>query len=323
MALEIGGIALKTPLIMAPMAGITGLPFRLLVRFYGAGLAFSEMVSAEGLVRGSSRSFQYLRSDRDDFPLGVQLFGAKPEVMAEAAAIVAARGAALVDINMGCPVRKVTRTGAGAALLTDPPLAGRIIAAVRKVLKLPLTVKIRSGWDRGRINAPEIGRVAQESGADALTIHARTASDGYRGRADWAVIGRVKREIKIPVIGNGDIVSGADAVRMLAETGCDGVMIARGALGNPWIFREGIEAIGGLKPSTVSGGERSEVIARHFRLEAEHFGPEKASRDFLKHILWYTKGLPGASEFRRKVTSLPKGGMVTAVEEFCRRGHLS
>lgn len=306
MTLKIGNVTLTNRLVMAPMAGITNLPFRRLVRQFGAALAISEMVSAEGLRRGSRRSFAYLESARDDRPFGVQLFGAEPAVMAEAARIVTAAGADLVDINMGCPVRKVVKTGAGAALLTNPVLAGRIVSAVRGATSLPLSVKIRSGWDKGSINAGEMARIIEENGADVLTVHARTAKDGYSGRADWEVIARVKGQVKIPVIGNGDIRKGGDVLDMLRLTGCDGVMVGRGALGNPWIFQEAIHALREEIPPPVSYAERKRVVLLHYQLLVDYLGLEQARREFFKHLLWYTKGLPGGGEFRQKVTSQAK-----------------
>lgn len=303
MTMKIGTLSLKNNLLLAPLAGIATLPFRLLLREFGVGLAFTEMVSAEGLTRGSRGTFSYLASNENDRPLGVQIFGSDPAVMADAARILADRGAELLDINMGCPVPKVTKTGAGAALMKEPQLVGQIVKAVRRASNLPLTVKIRSGWDQGQFNAIEIGRIAQENGADALTIHARTAKQGFSGQAEWGVIGLVKKALKIPVIGNGDVRCGQDARKMLDQTGCDGVMIGRGALGNPWIFLDAGRAIGGDEPLLApSAAERERILRRHYELTREYAGPDQAIKDFRPHLLWYTKRLPGGAELRRQLS---------------------
>ena len=237
LSLRIGKLSFDRPVFLAPMAGITNLPFRTVARRCGCPLAFTEMVSVNGLVRRSGRTCRYLDSAPHDHPLGVQIFGDDPELMAEGARIVAERGADLIDINMGCPVKKVIRGGAGAALLRDPEKAGRIVRSVRRVTSLPLTVKIRAGWRRSEINAPLVSLILQEEGADAVIVHPRTADQGFGGTADWSVIHSVKEAVTIPVIGNGDLRCAGDVRRMLAATACDGVMIGRAALGNPWIFR--------------------------------------------------------------------------------------
>jgi len=304
MTLKIGSLCLKYKLVMAPLAGITTLPFRLLIREFGAGLAFTEMVSAAGLTRKTERTFHYLASSVDDRPLGVQIFGADPAVMAEAVRIVTEYGADLVDLNMGCPVPKVIRTGAGAALMRDPGLVKRIIRAVRANTHLPLTVKIRAGWDREQLNALEIGQIAEENGADALTIHARTARQGFGGQADWGVIALVKRGLGIPVIGNGDVRTGQDAERMIEVTGCDGVMIGRGALGNPWIFQQADHILRGEDPAPAPAlAEREKILFHHYQLTRDFAGPDRAFKDFRPHLLWYTKGLPGGAELRRQISS--------------------
>ncbi len=243
------------PVFLAPMAGITNLPFRIITRRYGCQLAFTEMVSVNGLVRGSDRTCRYLDSAPQDHPLGVQIFGADPEIMAAGARIVADGGADLIDINMGCPVKKVVRSGAGAALLRDPAKAGRIVSAVRRVTSLPLTVKIRSGWRQSAINAPALAKILEEEGADAVIVHPRAADQGFSGAADWSVIRAVKDVLRIPVIGNGDIRHAGDVRRMMTATACDGVMIGRAALGNPWIFKD-IMAQWPVWWETGNGGER-------------------------------------------------------------------
>ena len=203
------------------------------------------MISANGLIRKTAKTYEYLKTCADDSPLGAQIFGADPRIMAQAACIVAESGVDLIDINMGCPVKKVIKAGAGAVLMKDPDRVARIVDAVKKAVKIPVTVKIRSGWTRGSINAVEIARIAEDCGADAITVHARTADQGYSGHADWKIIAAVKKAVKIPVIGNGDIRQPQDAVRMLQETSCDAVMVGRGALGNPWIFKGIVQALCG------------------------------------------------------------------------------
>jgi len=232
--MNIGSLVVDPPVLLAPLAGISNLPFRVLNRRYGCALAFTEMISATGLVRNMRKTFRYLATAPEDRPLGVQLFGTDPGVLAAAAEIVAAHGADLIDLNMGCPVKKVVRTGAGAALMKNPALAFEIMKAVRRATGLPLTVKIRSGWSDRTVNALELARLAAEAGLDAVIVHPRTVAQGFGGRADWRIIADVKRELAIPVVGNGDIRHPRPyAARMRAETGCDGVMVGRGAPGEP------------------------------------------------------------------------------------------
>jgi len=303
--LRIGTLVFEHPVFLAPMAGITNLSFRIMARRFGCRLAFTEMVSVNGLVRGSQKTCRYLDSDQYDRPLGVQIFGNDPAIMAEGARIVTDRGADLIDINMGCPVKKVVRAGAGAALLRDSEKAGMIIRAVRRATPLPLTVKIRAGWRPSEITAPLIARIAEDEGANALVIHPRTADQGFSGTADWSVIKTVKEVLHIPVVGNGDIRRPGDARKMMQITGCDAVMIGRAALGNPWIFREILEAAekegsGGRCPS-ASLKEREQVIRDHLEMETEYSEERGAVQSFRKHLLWYTKGLRGSAPFRHKI----------------------
>ena len=285
--------------ILAPLAGITNLPFRLIVRELGCALAFTEMVSANGLTRESVKTVEYLATTPEDRPLGVQIFGADPEIMARAARIVSAMNPDVIDINMGCPVRKVVKSGSGAALMKDPVVAGRMIASVIRSVNLPVTVKIRSGWTRASVNAPEIARIAEAEGASAVTVHGRTADQGFSGHADWEIIARVRQAVGIPVIGNGDIRTPADAMRMIAETGCHAVMVGRGALGNPWIFRGMSDRLRTFAEDFhPSLAERKCLISRHWEMEEEFYGPRIADRSFRKHLLWYTKGLAGSGRLR-------------------------
>lgn len=298
--MHIGSLHLKNNLILAPMAGITDLPYRLIMRRYGISLAFTEMISANGLVRAGRNSEALLLSTEADRPLGVQLFGDDPQVLARAAALVEDCGD-LIDLNLGCPVKKVTRSGAGSALLQDPVKVARIIAAVRQAVSCPLTVKIRSGWDSASINYLEIGRIAEAEGADALTLHPRTRCQAFTGTADWDHILLLKQSVRVPVIGSGDITTPADAHRMLAETGCDGIMLGRGCYGNPWLIQNilaGPEAGAG---STPDAKQRLDTVRSHFDLFVQHHGADKALFDMRKHLCWYSRGLPRAATFRTQV----------------------
>jgi len=291
--------AAKNGALLAPLAGISNLPFRLIARAQGCSLAYTEMISANGLVRKTAKTYEYLKTVSDDRPLGAQIFGADPQIMAEAARIVADTGIDLIDINMGCPVRKVIKAGAGAILMKDPALVARIVEAVKKAVKIPVTVKIRSGWSRSSINAVEIAKIVEENGADAITVHARTADQGYSGHADWKIIADVKKAVKIHVVGNGDIRHPQDAVRMLMETACDAVMVGRGALGNPWIFKGITNILTGSEVDYLpSLGQRLEMIENHWKMEAQFLGAKLAGKSFRKHILWYTKGLDNSHRFR-------------------------
>jgi nifR3 family TIM-barrel protein len=293
---------------LAPLAGISNLPFRLIARSLGCALAYTEMISANGLIRKTAKTFEYLKTCADDHLLGAQVFGADPEIVAQASRIIADNGADLIDINMGCPVKKVIKTGSGAILMKDPDLVARIVTSVKKAVQIPVTVKIRSGWRGGSINAVEIARIAEDSGADAITIHGRTADQGYSGKADWKIIAEVKKAVKIPVIGNGDIWHPQDAVKMLRETSCDAVMVGRGALGNPWIFKGIIQACSGQMENYLpSLDQRQKMIKNHWEMEAQFLGSKLADKRFRKHLLWYTKGLEGASRFRQLAGKLKDG----------------
>jgi nifR3 family TIM-barrel protein len=312
--LRIGGLALAHNVVLAPLAGITNLPFRILCRREGASLAFTEMVSVNGLVREGIKTLAMLKSCPDDRPLGIQLFGDSPGDLAEAARMVEGYGD-LLDINMGCPVRKVVGTGAGSALLREPLKIAAIIRAVRAATSLPLTVKIRSGWHCGDNTFLEIGRVAEAEGCDAITLHPRSRSQMFAGSADWAHLGELKEALSIPVIGSGDLFTPRDCLRMLADTGCDGIMVARGALGAPWIFRQVLElgATGAYVPITNAG--RADAIQQHLQLYLREYGESVAAREMKKHIGWYAKGFAGAAEIRREANGARSTADIHSISE--------
>ena len=314
--LTIGSLTLKNNLLLAPMAGITNLPMRLLAREQGAALCFTEMVSVNGLVRERNKSFELIRSVPADRPLGIQIFGDDPGLMAEGTRLVAGYGD-LIDINMGCPVRKVVSSGAGSALLREPTKVAAIIRAVRRATTLPLTIKIRSGWESGAANFLEIGRIAREEGCDAVTLHPRSRAQMFEGKADWSVIRELREAVPLPVIGSGDLFTAQDVRSMLALTGCAGVMIARGALGNPWIFREALDILAGREPRLPDPAERSETALRHLEKFIEAAGEKVALREMRKHLCWYARGIPRAARFRDLVNRLQtEKEMTDAVREY-------
>jgi nifR3 family TIM-barrel protein len=299
--LHLGPHALKNPWVLAPMAGVSEEPFRVLAFRMGAGLCPTELVSAQGLMRANARTVRYLRHDAEvERPYSLQIFGGEPEVMAQAAIIGKQWGAQIIDVNMGCPVKKVTRNGAGSALLCDPPRAAAIVRAIHEATGLPVTAKIRSGWDAHRRNYLEMATALEEAGCVGLAVHPRTRAQGYAGEADWSVIADLRRHVRaMTLIGNGDVKTPADAVRMRETTGCDLVMIGRGALGNPWIFRQ-LE--GGPPPDAE---ERCHVVLGHFRAHVTFVGNALAAvRSFRKHLSWYSHGLRGAAAFRAEVNQL-------------------
>ena len=300
--LKIGSLVLQHNVVLAPLAGITNLPFRLLCRQEGASLAFTEMVSVNGLVREGIKTLALMRSSPADRPLGIQLFGDKAADLAEAARMVEGYGD-LLDINMGCPVRKVVGTGAGSALLLEPLKIAAIVRAVRAATNLPLTIKIRSGWHCGDNVFQEVGHIAEAEGCDAITLHPRSRSLMFTGQADWSHLAQMKAALSIPVLGSGDLFTPDDCLRMLHETGCDGIMIARGALGNPWIFKQVQELAQSHHYTPVTTTERATAITHHLNLFIEEKGEAVAVREIKKHIGWYAKGFAGASEIRRAANS--------------------
>jgi tRNA-dihydrouridine synthase B len=303
--MQIRDLLKNNPLVLAPMAGITDFPFRRICKELGAGLVFSEMVSVEALIREHKRTRGMLLTDRAERPVVFQIFGSKPASMAEAAHIVSQGEVDFIDINMGCPVPKILKSGAGAALLRDLGLAKEIMAAVVRASKVPVLVKIRLGWDAKNIVAVDLAQAAEAAGIAAVTVHARTKAQGFSGHADWGMLKVVKRAVGIPVIGNGDVRAGQDAKRMLDETGCDGVMIARAIQGYPWVFREARQYLEtGLVPAQPSPEERKAVMLRHLNDMVIMLGEFTGVREMRKHLCWYTKGLHGGAEFRTTINHL-------------------
>ena len=300
--LEIGSVRLENCLVAAPMAGFTDKAFRIILRDHGAGLVTTEMISAQALVYGQEKTMFMLDLTGEDPPVAVQIFGRDPQVMARAARLAADRGAHIIDINMGCPTPKIVKNGEGAALMRDPDLAARIVETVAKAVTVPVTVKMRSGWDSSHINCCELAALVAEAGARAVTLHPRTREQLFAGRADWVLIRAVKERVKIPVIGNGDVTSPEKARQMLDETGCDGVMIGRGCLGNPFIFRRTLHYLRtGELLSEPTVEERMEVARKHLALTCRFKGEAKGVLEMRKHLAWYVKGLPHAACLRTRI----------------------
>lgn len=305
--LQIGNVTLKNNLILGPMAGVTDLPFRLLCAEQGVGLLCMEMVSAKAILYNNKNTKAMLEIDEREHPVSLQLFGSDPQIMGDIAKRLEDESVPfdILDINMGCPVPKVVNNGEGSALMKQPLLAGRIIEAMAKATSRPVTVKIRKGFDDMHVNAPELAHIAQESGAAAVAVHGRTREQYYSGKADWSVIRKVKETVTIPVIGNGDILTAADALRMRKETGCDGFMIARGAQGNPWIFKQILhEWETGESLEKPSPEEMAEMMLRHARMQIELKGEYVGIREMRKHAAWYTGGYRRASHLRRALSEV-------------------
>lgn len=303
--MRIGNVELENNCILAPMAGITDLPFRLLCKEMGCGLMVSEMVSAKAILYKNRNSEDLLRVEPAEGAVALQLFGSDPQIMADIAKSLEDRDFVMFDINMGCPVPKIVNNGEGSALMKQPLLVGRIVEAMAKAVKKPVTVKIRKGFNDNMINAPEIAHIVQESGGAAVTVHGRTREQYYSGNADWDIIRQVKEAVSIPVIGNGDITCAQDAVRMLEQTGCDGFMVGRGAKGNPWIFREITEYFKtGKVVERPSLDEVKAMILRHADLLVKYKGEYTGIREMRKHFAWYTAGYPNSAMLRNRVNQI-------------------
>lgn len=303
--MKIGNVEIKNNVVLAPMAGVTDLPFRLLCREMGCGLLYTEMVSAKAILYNNKNTESLLTVTAGENPISVQLFGSEPQIMADIAKRIEEKPFDIIDVNMGCPVPKVVNNGEGSALMKNPKLVGQIVEAMAKAVKKPVTVKLRAGFNSESINAPEIAHIVQESGGAAVAVHGRTREQYYSGHADWNVIRQVKEKIKIPVIGNGDILCGNDAIRMMEQTGCDAVMIGRGARGNPWIFRQISQyLINGAEPEKPSAEQVCDMILRHARMLIKTKGEYTGIREMRKHFAWYTSGMKHASGLRNEVNGV-------------------
>ena len=299
--IKIGNVTLPNKWILAPMAGVSDLPFRLLCQEAGAGMTCMEMISAKAIYYKNKATEELMRIDPDEGIVSLQLFGSDPKIMGDMAAKIEERPFAILDINMGCPVPKVVNNGEGSALMKDPDLAGKIIKSVASSISKPVTVKIRKGFDDEHVNAVQMAKIAEENGAAAVTVHARTRAQFYSGKADWDIIRKVKEAVSIPVIGNGDVVSYESACDMISQTGCDGVMIGRAAQGNPWIFEEMIAKSEGRSWTKPSKEEVADMILRHAKMLIECKGEYIGAREMRKHAAWYTKGYAGSSAFRGRL----------------------
>ncbi len=299
--MRIGSVETDNSTVLAPLAGITNLPMRLLAKRAGCGLVCSEMISSNGLVYSSGKTVQLLDSTPEEKPLSAQIFGSNPQIMADAARIVQDSNADIVDINFGCSVKKILKSNSGSALMKDPSLARRILDSVRKAVTIPLTIKIRSGWEPSGKQAVEIARMAEDCGVEAIAVHPRTATQGFRGVADWSIIAAVKKAVTIPVIGNGDVTAPEDALRMQYQTACDGVMVGRAAIGNPMIFDQ-ILAIAQNRPILVpNDGQRIDMMIGYLRDSVRYLGEQTACRMMRSRLCWFVKGMRNAGQFRNAI----------------------
>ena len=292
-------------IILAPMAGICDLPFRLLCKEQGCDIVYTEMISAKGMYYNNKNTEPLLMTDDREKPVGVQIFGSEPRLMAEQAKRIEDRGFAFIDVNMGCPVPKIVNNGDGSALMKNPALIGDIVSEMVNMCSLPITIKIRAGFNDDSINAPEIARIAESAGVSAIAVHGRTREQYYHGKADWKIIKAVKESVKVPVIGNGDVASGEDVIRIKKETGCDSVMIGRAAKGNPWLFSDIKEYLkSGNHMVKPTANEICDMMFRHAKLMIEYKGEFTGIHEMRKHVAWYTQGMPNSAKLRADINSV-------------------
>ncbi len=316
--LKIGSVRLDGPVVLAPMSGVTDMPFRRMVKSFGAGLVVSEMIASKAMVHAARKTMKMATHCAEEHPMSVQLAGCEPDVMAEAAKLNQDRGAALIDINMGCPMKKVTNGDAGSALMRDEQLAGAILEATVKAVDIPVTLKMRTGWDDQTRNAPKLAKIAEECGIQAIAVHGRTRCQFYKGHADWAYIGEVRAATSLPVFGNGDIMTVDDAAQMRAESGVDGVLVGRGTYGRPWFLHQISHFLEtGERLDEPSLPERRRVVLRHYEEVLHHYGVHAGVRIFRKHLGWYSKSLPNSAEFRATINQLDDPAIVKSqIDQF-------